>query len=86
MTIKQTLAHLRGMGLKASWSSEWREYRITHPGPSWEVEEDMAYYTSDSEDALHTGAAMVRVIIDPKAAAQDRIGNIWDAQDKQEAY
>jgi hypothetical protein len=22
----------------------------------------------------------------PKAAAQERIGNIWDAQDKQEAY
>lgn len=24
--------------------------------------------------------------IDPKAAAQERIGNIWDAQDAQEAY
>lgn len=58
MSIKQTLAQLRAMGLKASWSSEWREYRVTLPGPSWEVEEDRAYYTSDSEDALHTGAAM----------------------------
>lgn len=25
-------------------------------------------------------------VIDPKAAAQERIGNIWDAQDAQEAY
>lgn len=58
MTIKQTLAQLRGMGLKASWSSDWREYRVTLPDPDPKREEAMAYYTDDSEDALHTGAAM----------------------------
>ena len=58
MSFKQTLAQLRGMGLKASYNPDFKEYRITLPGPSWEVEEDRAYYTDDSEDALHTGAAM----------------------------
>lgn len=58
MSIKQTLAHLRAMGCKASWSSEWREYRVTLPGLDPQREEAIAYYTSDSEEALHTGAAM----------------------------
>ena len=59
MTIKQTLAQLRGMGLKASWSSEWREYRVTMPHSDPMREEAVAYYTSDWDDALGTGAAMV---------------------------
>jgi hypothetical protein len=59
MTIKQTLAHLRGMGLKATWSSDWREYRVTLPHPDPAREEAVAYYCSDPDDALHTGAAMV---------------------------
>jgi hypothetical protein len=59
MTIKQTLAHLRGMGLKASWRSEWREFRVTLPHEDPAREEAVAYYTSDWDDALGTGAAMV---------------------------
>jgi hypothetical protein len=59
MTIKQTLARLKAMGCKARWSSEWREYRVTLPHPDPAREEAMAYYTSDWEDALGTGAAMV---------------------------
>ena len=86
MTIKKTLATLKALGCKASWSCEWQEYRVTLPNLSAEREEAIAYYTSDPEDALDTGAAMVRVVIDPKAQAQERIGNIWDAQDAQEAY
>lgn len=86
MTIKETLAQLKALGCKARWDMDWKEYRVTLPNLSAEREEAIAYYTSDPEDAIATGAAMVRVIIDPKAAAQDRIGNIWDAQDKQEAY
>lgn len=58
MSFKQTLAQLRAMGLKASYNMDLREYRITLPDLTWEREEDIAYYTNDSEDALHTGAAM----------------------------
>lgn len=58
MSIKQTLAQLRGMGLKARYDIDWKEYRVTLPDPDPKREEAMAYYTSDSEDALHTGAAM----------------------------
>lgn len=59
MSIKQTLAQLKAMGCKARWSTDWREFRVTLPGLPPEREEAMAYYTSDPEDALHTGAAMV---------------------------
>lgn len=86
MTIKKTLAKLKELGCKARWSSDWQEYRVTLPNLSASREEAIAYYTSDPFDAVLTGAAMVRVIIDPKAQAQERIGNIWDAQDAQEAY
>lgn len=58
MTIKQTLAQLRAMGCKARYDIDWKEYRVTLPDLSPEREEAIAYYTSDSEDALHTGAAM----------------------------
>ena len=58
MTIKQTLAHLRAMGCKARYDSDWREYRVTLPGLDPQREEAIAYYTSDWDDALHTGADM----------------------------
>jgi hypothetical protein len=58
MSIKQTLAQLRAMGLKARYDIDWKEYRVTLPDPDPAREEAIAYYTSDSEDALHTGAAM----------------------------
>ena len=58
MSIKQTQAHLRAMACKARNDSDWREYRVTLPGLDPKREEAIAYYTSDSEDALHTGAAM----------------------------
>lgn len=58
MSIKQTLAQLKAMGCKARYDSDWREYRVTLPGLDPQREEAIAYYTSDSEDALHTGAAM----------------------------
>ena len=35
-----------------------QEYRVTLPDLSPAREEAVAYYTSDAEDALHTGAAM----------------------------
>jgi hypothetical protein len=92
MTIKETLAKLRAMGCKASWSSEWQEYRVTLSDADPKREEAIAYYTSDPEDAIATGTHMIRTALaeklntSPKAQAQERIGNIWDAQDKQEAY
>jgi hypothetical protein len=58
MTIKQTLAQLKAMGCKATYSKEWEEYRVTLPNLEPKREEAIAYYTSDSEDALHTGAYM----------------------------
>lgn len=58
MTIRQTLAQLRAMGCKAGYSKYWREYRVTLPNMSKQREEAIAYYTSDAEDALATGAAM----------------------------
>lgn len=58
MTIKQTLASLRAMGCKATWNIDWQEYRVTLPNLEPHREEAIAYYTSDSEDALATGAAM----------------------------
>ena len=89
MTIKKTLAKLKELGCKARWSSDWQEYRVTLPNLSASREEAIAYYTSDPFDAVMTGAAMVATELrlnDPKAEAQERIGNIWDAQDAQEAY
>lgn len=58
MTIKQTLAQLKAMGCKATYSKDWSEYRVTLPDLSPAREEAVAYYTSDAEDALATGAAM----------------------------
>ena len=58
MSISETLKRLKAMGLKAKWLSDWREYRVTLPELTPEREEAIAYYTSDWEDALHTGAAM----------------------------
>jgi hypothetical protein len=58
MTIKQTLAQLKAMGCKATYSRDWNEYRVTLPDLDAKREEAIAYYTSDAEDALGTGAAM----------------------------
>ena len=58
MTIKETLVKLTALGLKARWSSEWQEYRVTLHGLSAEREEAIAYYTSDPDDAIGTGIAM----------------------------
>lgn len=58
MSIKQTLAQLKAMGCKASYSRDWQEYRVTLPDPDPKREEAIAYYTTDAEDALHTGAYM----------------------------
>lgn len=61
MSIRNTLAELKALGLKARWLAEWGEYRVTLPGLSREREEAIAYYTSDTEDALATGAHMIWV-------------------------
>lgn len=45
-------------GVKAKWLSDWGEFRVTLVGLSKEREEDVAYYTSDYEDALLTAKAM----------------------------
>jgi hypothetical protein len=58
MSIKQTLAQLKAMGCKATYCRDWNEYRVTLPNLNPKREEAIAYYTSDSEDALMTGAAM----------------------------
>jgi hypothetical protein len=57
-TIKQTLAQLKAMGCTATYSKDWEEYRVTLPDLDPKREEAIAYYTSDAEDALHTGAYM----------------------------
>lgn len=59
MTRKDTLAKLKAMGLKAKWMMEWGEYRVTMPHADPDMEEALAYYTDDAEDALATGAAMM---------------------------
>ena len=58
MSIKRTLTQLKAMGCKASYSRDWNEYRVTLPDLEPKREEAIAYYTSDAEDALHTGAYM----------------------------
>jgi len=58
MSIKRTLNQLKAMGCKASYSKDWGEFRVTLPDLEPKREEAIAYYTSDAEDALHTGAAM----------------------------
>ena len=58
MSIKSTLAQLKAMGCKAGYSRAWQEYRVTLPDLDAKREEAIAYYTSDAEDALATGAAM----------------------------
>lgn len=59
MSIKQTLAQLKAMGCKATYSKDWEEYRVTLPNLDAKREEAIAYYCSDAEDALGTGAYMV---------------------------
>lgn len=61
MTIKQTLAQLRAIGCKAKWMPDWQEYRVTIPSATPEIEESLAYYTDDAEDALATGKHMKRL-------------------------
>jgi hypothetical protein len=46
------------MGCKATYCRDWNEYRITLPDLEPKREEAIAYYCSDAEDALHTGAYM----------------------------
>jgi hypothetical protein len=58
MSIKRTLNQLKAMGCKATYSSDWREYRVTLPDLDAKREEAVAYYTTDAEDALATGAYM----------------------------
>jgi hypothetical protein len=58
MSIKQTLAQLKAIGCKATYSKDWEEYRVTLPNLDAKREEAIAYYTSDAEDALNTGAYM----------------------------
>ena len=58
MSIKRTLTQLKAMGCKATYSRDWQEYRVTLPDLVPKREEAIAYYTTDAEDALHTGAAM----------------------------
>lgn len=58
MSIKQTLAQLKAIGCKATYCRDWNEYRVTLPNLEPKREEAIAYYTSDAEDALHTGAYM----------------------------
>jgi hypothetical protein len=58
VSIKQTLAQLKAMGCKATYCRDWNEYRVTLPNLNPKREEAIAYYTSDAEDALMTGAAM----------------------------
>jgi hypothetical protein len=67
MTIKKTLAQLKALGCKARYDRDWSEYRVTLPNLSPEREEAIAYYTSDPEDAIDTGAAMVRIEAEIKA-------------------
>jgi hypothetical protein len=43
---------------RQTYSKDWEEYRVTLPNLEPKREEAIAYYTSDAEDALHTGAVM----------------------------
>ena len=67
MTIKKTLTKLKALGCKARWSSEWQEYRVTLPNLPPKREEAIAYYTADPEDAVATGAHMVRTQLEIEA-------------------
>lgn len=46
-------------GVKASWNADWNEFRVTLLGLSVTRQEDVAYYTSDYDDAVETAKAMV---------------------------
>lgn len=61
MTKAATRAAIKAAGMIGVWSSEWRQWRVTHTEatmPDKARREDVAYYTDDNEDALDTARAM----------------------------
>ena len=62
MTIHQTLTTIKQMGLSARYNSEYKEYRVTVKTTDHKRAEDIAYYTSDSQDAIDTAKKMIETI------------------------
>jgi hypothetical protein len=54
MTVKQTIASCRALGMTCRYSDG--EYRVNYPGGA----ESTAYYTSDSSDAIGTARQMAK--------------------------
>lgn len=54
MTIKQALAEIRAIGMKARYDSSTKEFRVNTPNGT----EATAYYTDDRYDAIGTAKAM----------------------------
>ena len=72
MTKKETRDQIKALGMAASFSAEWGEWRVTLrvvDEPDAARREAIAYYTHDAEDALQTAAAM-RATFEQQRAAQ----------------
>jgi hypothetical protein len=52
-TIKDAKAHVKSLGLRLIWSSDWNEFRVIVPGNN-----AATYYTDDIRDAIGTAEAM----------------------------
>jgi hypothetical protein len=61
MTIAQTIQAIKAIDpiLTARYISETREYRVSIRGVSQQANENIAYYTEDSDDAIATAKAML---------------------------
>ena len=68
MTQRETINAIKALGLIVRYSSEFSEWRVTIPAPfgmshndAMNYQENVAYYTDDAEDTLHTAQYMAGV-------------------------
>ena len=54
MNKRETIAAIRAIGLRAVWSSEWNEWRVTDP-----AQPGVCYHTDDNDDALATARCIL---------------------------
>lgn len=54
MTKRDVVQKIRGMGMRAKWLSDSREWRVAMPDNN----EGSAYYTPDADDAISTALSM----------------------------
>lgn len=59
ITVKETLATIRNLGISAMYNSEYREYRINYRLDDPRRTEMSSYFTNDAEDAIATARVML---------------------------